>query len=169
MADTEILSWKKCSSCKTPIAHGARYYVCSVSTCNGQRTGYVFCSIPCFERHLPAARHKDAGAVERTAPTAQESSTDHQRSSVRVLAVNTLTQAKTGPVSKQTPKETLVIASRLKDYIAARSEFNTSGGVMDVLSDHLRILCDRAIENARADGRKTVMDRDFQFLKNEVD
>lgn len=42
---------------------------------------------------------------------------------------------------------------------------NTSGGVMDVLSDYVRVLCDRAIDNARADGRKTVMDRDFEFLK----
>jgi histone H3/H4 len=63
------------------------------------------------------------------------------------------------------PKEVLVIASRLKDYINARSEFSTSASVMDVLSDHLRILCERAIDNARADGRKTVMDRDFEFLK----
>lgn len=42
---------------------------------------------------------------------------------------------------------------------------NTSGQVMDVLSDHLRVICDRAIENARAEGRKTVLDRDFAFLK----
>ena len=61
--------------------------------------------------------------------------------------------------------EVLVIASRLKDYIQMRSEFNTSGNVMDVLSRHLRAVCDRAIDNARAAGRKTVMDRDFDFLK----
>ena len=36
---------------------------------------------------------------------------------------------------------------------------------MDVLSDYLRIVCDRAIDEARADGRRTVMDRDFEFLK----
>jgi histone H3/H4 len=37
---------------------------------------------------------------------------------------------------------------------------------MDVLSDHLRTITDRAIANARSEGRKTVMDRDFSFLKS---
>ena len=61
--------WKKCSTCKKPIAFGKNYYVCSVSTCNGQRTGYVFCSVLCFESHVPGARHKNAGAIEKTAPS----------------------------------------------------------------------------------------------------
>ncbi len=68
-------------------------------------------------------------------------------------------------INSQTSQEVLVIASRLKDYIQNRSEFNTSQTVMDILSQHLRILCDRAIDNARSEGRKTVMDRDFQFLR----
>lgn len=62
----------------------------------------------------------------------------------------------------QAPKEILIVASRLKEYIDARAGFNTSGNVLEVLSDSVRTLCDRAIENARADGRKTVMDRDFK-------
>lgn len=64
------------------------------------------------------------------------------------------------------PQEVLVIASRLKEYIQARSDYNTSASVMDVLSAHLRILCDRAIDQARSEGRRTVMDRDFEFLKD---
>jgi hypothetical protein len=32
---------------------------------------------------------------------------------------------------------------------------------MPSLSDRLRQMCDGAIEKARSDGRKTVMDRDF--------
>jgi len=64
------------------------------------------------------------------------------------------------------PREVLIVASRLKEYIDARSGgYNTSASVMDVLSDYVRILCDRAIDQARADGRRTVMDRDFEFLK----
>jgi histone H3/H4 len=43
---------------------------------------------------------------------------------------------------------------------------NTSASVMDVLSDYVRVLCDRAIDNARSEGRKTVLDRDFSFFKN---
>lgn len=36
---------------------------------------------------------------------------------------------------------------------------------MEVLSDYVRVLCDRAIDHARAEGRRTVLDRDFDFLK----
>lgn len=158
----EITShWKKCSTCKKPIAFGGTYYTCSVSTCNGQRTGYVFCGMGCFESHLPGARHRDAGAIEGKAPS---------RTVIRP------TGAGAGPVMgsatalglarSATPQEVLVIASRLKEYIQDRSDFNTSASVMDVLSDHLRVLCDRAIDQARSDGRKTVMDRDFEFLKD---
>jgi histone H3/H4 len=41
---------------------------------------------------------------------------------------------------------------------------NTSDGVVEVLSDHLRKLCVEAIRNAARDGRKTVLDRDFAPL-----
>jgi len=154
--------WKKCSSCKKPIALGAKYYVCSVSTCNGQRTGYVFCSVACFEVHLPAARHKDAAAIEMKAPMqAAEAPRDPTRKIIPAAqSPNMASQSQ-----QAMPREVLIIASRLKDYIQARGDMNTSGQVAEVLSDHVRVICDRAIENARADGRKTVMDRDFVFLK----
>lgn len=60
------------------------------------------------------------------------------------------------------PREVLVVVSKLKAYIRARSGFNTSDAVVDVLSDHLRKVCDRAIEQATTEGRKTVLDRDFR-------
>lgn len=160
--------WRPCSSCKKPIGFNAKYYVCSVSTCNGQRTGYVFCSVPCFERHLPIARHKDAAAIEKKSPvTASAAVSENSPSQPNKVYA---TQLQTKPSSTSTlktpiPRDVLIIASRLKEYIFARSEYNTSGAVMDVLSDHVRIVCDRAIDNARAEGRKTVMDRDFDFLK----
>lgn len=68
--------------------------------------------------------------------------------------------------SANVPREVLVIASRLKEFVAAKADMNTSASVMDVLSDHLRVICERGIDNARADGRKTLMDRDFSFLKS---
>lgn len=58
-------------------------------------------------------------------------------------------------------KEVLVVVSKLKNYIRTASGMNTSGTVGPVLSDILRKLCDGAIEHAKQDGRKTVMDRDF--------
>ena len=108
----------------------------------------MFCSVPCFDVHLPIARHKDAAAIEAKAPLREPART----------IIKSLEKA-------QTPREILIIASRLKEYIDARSQMNTSAQVMDVLSDYVRILCDRAIENAREEGRKTVLDRDFNFLK----
>jgi histone H3/H4 len=59
------------------------------------------------------------------------------------------------------PHEVLVVASKLKNYIRARSGMNTSANVMEALSDRIRSMCDEAIEKARSDGRKTVKDRDF--------
>ncbi|MCR4290847.1 MAG: hypothetical protein NUV86_11375 [Candidatus Scalindua sp.] len=38
---------------------------------------------------------------------------------------------------------------------------STSANVAPALSDTIRNLCDQAVENAKADRRKTVMDRDF--------
>jgi histone H3/H4 len=62
------------------------------------------------------------------------------------------------------PIDILVVTSKLKNYVKEKSEMNTSGGVPETLSALLRSLCDQAIENARRDGRKTVMDRDFPSL-----
>lgn len=58
-------------------------------------------------------------------------------------------------------KEVLVVASKLKNYIKESSGMNTSAAVMEALSEKIRQLCDQAINNAKGDGRKTVMDRDF--------
>ena len=49
--------------------------------------------------------------------------------------------------------------------IGASSSFGSSDTVLSELSTILRRLSDRAIEQARLDGRRTVMDRDFDFLK----
>jgi histone H3/H4 len=60
------------------------------------------------------------------------------------------------------PREILIVVSKLKSYIRARSGFNTGDACAEVLSDQVRALCDRAIENARRDERKTVLERDFK-------
>lgn len=58
-------------------------------------------------------------------------------------------------------KEILVVVSKLKAYIRAKASMNTSDAVSAVVSQRLRELCDAAIDKAKADGRKTVLDRDF--------
>jgi histone H3/H4 len=57
-------------------------------------------------------------------------------------------------------KEVVIVISKVKNYIREASGMNTAGSVADILSDRVRTLADQAIENARKDGRKTVMERD---------
>ena len=57
--------------------------------------------------------------------------------------------------------EVLIVATKLKHYIRNASGMNTSSAVIQVLSDKVRQLCDQAIDSAKREGRKTVMDRDF--------
>jgi hypothetical protein len=56
-----------CSMCRKPIAMNAKYWRCSVSTCNSGRVKLYFCSVPCWDAHLPTARHRSAAAIEEIA------------------------------------------------------------------------------------------------------
>lgn len=62
-----------------------------------------------------------------------------------------------------TDKEVLVVVSKLKNYIKNTAGLNTSGDVPSVLTKAVEMLCNQAIENAKKDGRKTVMERDFSL------
>jgi len=160
-------TFKVCSTCKKPIAFEGAYYRCSVSTCNRARVAYYFCSVPCWDAHVPEQRHRDAWAEPAKAPSraaylaelAREESTTGTAEAAPARRV----------VSPPKPEgevaaDVLVVVSKLKAYIKARSGLSTSDGVVDVLSEHLRRVADQAIENALAAGRKTVMDRDFHGL-----
>ena len=57
--------------------------------------------------------------------------------------------------------EVLVVTSKVKKYIKDKSGYNTSGATIEALSAAVQKICDKAIENAGSDGRKTVMDRDI--------
>jgi hypothetical protein len=153
--------WRRCSACKKPIPFGSAFWNCSVSTCNRKRTGLVFCSVSCWEVHLPVARHRDAWAVEKTAPAGPEevkapSQPPQARGPRRRIAPSA--PPRDDPAA---PREVLIIASRLKDYVRARSGFNTSDRVLGPLSEIVRRICDEAIENATRDERKTVLERDI--------
>jgi hypothetical protein len=54
--------------CRKRIAHGVRYFRCSVTACNSGKVKLLFCSPACWDAHLPIARHRNAGYVEETAP-----------------------------------------------------------------------------------------------------
>ena len=58
-------------------------------------------------------------------------------------------------------QEILVVQSKIKKYIKAKSGMSTSGSVAGHLSGLIAQMCDQAMDNAAAGKRKTVMDRDF--------
>ena len=60
--------WEKCSMCKKTIPWGARWYKCSVSTCNRLRFQLQFCSVECWDAHVPGQRHRSAHCTEQIAP-----------------------------------------------------------------------------------------------------
>jgi hypothetical protein len=192
-------SWRYCSSCRGEIAFEQVYWECSVSTCaRVAKTGLFFCSVPCWEAHLPTMRHREAWAVEKKAPSEaawrRQQLEDERRSaggepepsrpaaprasapSPAAPRASTPSPPAAAPVRRViapdppagddelSTDDILIVASKLKKYIRARSGMNTSEGVMSALSDHLRKLCDLAIRHAAEDGRKTVLDRDIKAI-----
>jgi hypothetical protein len=184
-----MASWRLCSSCRSEIDFEQVYWECSVSTCaRVAKTGLFFCSVSCWEAHLPTMRHREAWAVEKRAPSEgawRREQEEERRTESGGGAVATGTPAPAPARPTPTPSraadpprrviapepaddtsadDILIVASKLKKYIRTRSGMNTSDGVMAILSDHLRRLCELAIRHAADDGRKTVLDRDFKAI-----
>jgi hypothetical protein len=172
---TDASAFKHCSTCKKPIGFGTPYFQCSVSTCNRPRVGLFFCTVECWDAHLPMMRHREAWAEKVTAPTRQayeQAEAETARRDEEKKAPPAPAEAEPGDARRRivgaptprepVPKDVLVVVSKLKAYIRATSGMNTSDDVVDFLSDRLRALCNEAIEEARLAGRKTVMERDFR-------
>ena len=197
--------WMHCSACRKDIPFQSVYWVCSVSTCNRERTRLVFCSVACWDSHLSTLRHRDAWAVEERAPTRAAWLAERGggggspvlRSEAPTAPLRPATFApapprapavvpSASPASPTSPaparvvvtssagsgiassvalsntfeREVLIVVSKMKKYIKDRSGMNTSDAVAEALGDHVRAVCDQAIQAAAADGRKTVLDRD---------
>lgn len=163
-------TWRNCNVCKSPIAYGATYWLCSVSTCNQKRTRLHFCTVSCWDAHLPGARHRTAWAEEEIAPSEREAREARDREAAKTAA----TPARPGPArgsagaspaakpaaATASTTDVLIVASRLKQYIRNQSGMNASDRILGPLSDFVRRLCDEAIQQARQSGRETVLDRD---------
>lgn len=173
---TQEDSFKKCSTCKEPIAFEQKYWACSVSTCNRPRLALYFCSLPCWEAHVPEARHRDAWAEEQKAPSRAAHLAEQSAQSSAGQAAKPMETARQARIVNQSGKggdtdssgedDVLVVVSKLKKFVRERSGMNTSDGAIAPLSDHLRGLCRQAIQHATDEGRKTVMDRDFAPFLN---
>jgi hypothetical protein len=177
--------WHRCSTCKKEIGFRTVYWMCSVTTCNRPRSALYFCSVGCWDSHVPIMRHRDAWAVEATSPSleafqaeeAQRSAPPPKSAPALRPAAPPSSPARAGSTARAPERgasmtdrdeadsgvedDILIVVSKLKKYIRARSGFNTSDACMNVLSDHVRAICDRAIAAARAAERKTVLERDF--------
>ena len=169
--DLDDRTFKVCSTCKKPIAFEGAYYRCSVSTCNRKRTGLFFCSVSCWDAHVPMMRHRDAWAEKAVAPSREsfmaelaEERAEEAREEESKVAEEERARRIVGLSDDGLPKDVLVVVSKLKAYVKARSGMSTSDGVVDALSAHLRKLCDQAIQHAATAGRRTVMDRDFEAI-----
>jgi hypothetical protein len=187
-------AWRHCNMCKVGIGFEAEYFICSVSTCNRKRTGLFFCSLACFEAHLPTARHRDAWAERQRSPSAAAARA--QREAEEREAASDLAGASADPPgvtpgvaparrlvvaaspahagseeqedAGESGADVLIVVSKLKKYVRERSGMNTSDGVVPILSDHLRELCREAIRQAGQDGRRTVLDRDFTKVLEQL-
>jgi hypothetical protein len=143
---------------KKPIEFQQTYYACSVSTCNRTRHGFCFCSVSCWDAHVPMMRHREAWAEPQTAPTRE--AVEQAQQAEQAPPTTSRTPA-VGAGTAGSAHEVLIVVSKLKQYIKQQAAMHTADTVHGVLSDHLRHLCDQAIAHATAEGRKTVMDRDF--------
>jgi hypothetical protein len=167
-----MAQFKQCSTCKKPIGFGAEYFQCSVSTCNRPRVGLFFCSVECWDAHLPMMRHREAWAERVHSPSQADFEREERETDEREARAKERSQAMTdsndkqrrivGSPSEPEEKDILIVVSKLKAYVKAASGMNTSDGVVEVLSDRVRSLCDAAVAEARLAGRKTLMDRDFR-------
>ena len=127
---------------------------------------------------MPGARHREAWAVEKKAPSQAES--DGQAGSASAPARKMVSASTTQPArrtvaaaasqamgNEDLPRDVLVVVSKLKNYIKAKGDMKTSETVIPVLSQELRRICDRAIQIAGQNERKTVLDRDVRDALKE--
>ena len=151
--------WRKCGSCKKEIGFNTVYQVCNVSTCKK----LVFCSVDCWNLHNPVMNHKSSWAEENRSPKKEDfqNSTEAQVAPRRIIVQPKASSE--APLSNDVSEEDiLIVASKLKAYIKDKYDMNTSADVMQILSHQVRRLTDKAALKARAEGRKTVMDRDYE-------
>lgn len=147
--------WRKCGSCKKEIGFNSIYQVCGVSSC--KKT--AFCSVNCWNLHNEVMNHKSAWAEERRSPRKEDYVPDQDENAPRRIIVQNKSATTEGHTNEE---DILIVASKLKAYIKDKYDMNTSANVMEILSHQVRRLTDRAVERARAEGRKTVMDRDYE-------
>lgn len=147
-------TWRKCGVCKKDISLGGVYQKCSISSCRKS----VFCSVDCWAVHDSVMGHKSAFAEEERAPRQKEGERPKRR------IVTSSSSSARNQSQSDLPMDILIVVSKLKAYVKAKSGMNTSADVSDELSKIVRVLVNEACDKARADGRKTLMGKDFSDI-----
>ena len=141
-------AWRHCNMCKVGIGFEAEYFTCSVSTCNRKRTGLTFCSLACFEAHLPTARHRDAWAERQRSPSVAAARAEREAEEREGTAeADDAAEPPTAPGQRrlvvparpapgstseeqdergESGADVLIVVSKLKKYVRDRSGMNTS-------------------------------------------
>jgi hypothetical protein len=95
------------------------------------------------------------------APAPSPSPSPVTRRVVGDASPSTATTLEGAKLAEVRDRDILIVVSKMKKYIKERSGMNCSDAFADVLSDHVRALCDEAIRSATRNERKTVLDRDL--------
>jgi hypothetical protein len=144
--------------------------------------GYVFCTVSCWDSHVADARHRDAWAVEARAPSkdawqrelaaSPEPAPAPKPVAAAPIVRRVIADAPSAPLAASSgapsnvalndivDRDILIVVSKLKKYIKDRSGMNCGDAVAEVISDHVRALCDESIRAAGRDERRTVLERD---------
>ncbi len=145
--------------------------------------GYVFCTVSCWDSHVADARHRDAWAVEARAPSKDawqrelaasppEPAPAPRPAAAAPIVRRVIADAPSAPLAASSgapsnvalndivDRDILIVVSKMKKYIKDRSGMNCGDAVAEVISDHVRALCDESIRAAARDERRTVLERD---------
>lgn len=103
--------------------------------------------------------HKSSWAEENRSPKKENYRPEGDENAPRRIIVNSPRPEAGGTANEE---DILIVASKLKQYIKDKHDMNTSANVMEILSKIVRRHTDDAAAKARSEGRKTVMDRDYE-------
>lgn len=162
--------WRRCSNCKNEIALGARYWICSVTTCQRVRAPIQFCKPDCWAVHNEIETHRDGWAVEQKAPATPDAApAPASPTPPRAAPTKASRDGQPTPAPGIDGAEILVVASRFKEFLADTYGVRCSDDVFPTLSEHLRRLAREGAEASRRAGRKTMLDRDVPRPAAEAD
>jgi len=119
--------------------------------------GLFFCSVRCWDAHLPEMRHREKWAVEKRSPTrAQHQAAlaelaDKEARQTAAATKDALPKRVAGASAddaEDLSDEILIVASRLKDYVTDHFALRTSDSVLVALSELVRGLISDAVDRA---------------------